>query len=156
MKSVFNIFSTDDCHFYYDGEFQGHIVGNVNTAFRFIVQRDGPHLVKFISPRYNSVLIMNLFIGINEEQDVNLDFNDVNAPIILAKEAERRTSEKYESWKSILENKSISNFYRGRVGHGMIKIMIEGKEGCAYNDKIIIPCIYDLIVDTIYGNICKE
>ena len=110
MKSVFNIYSTDDCHFYYDGKFQGHIVGNSNTAFRFVVQNEGPYLAKFINPRYSSILIINLFRGVSEEQDVNLDFNDVNAPIILAKEAERRSSEKYEGWKKILGNKSVFPF----------------------------------------------
>lgn len=33
MSSIFKIFSKEDCDFYYDGELQGHIIGNSDKAF---------------------------------------------------------------------------------------------------------------------------
>ena len=90
MSSVFKIFSPEDCDFYYDGDFQGHITGNNVKSFRFEVQRKGTYSVRFINSRYKSELRVRLNIGMDEEQDVELDFSEVNAPIIKAEEAEKK------------------------------------------------------------------
>ena len=87
MSSLFKIFSTDDCDFYYDGEYQGHITGNSDRAFRFEVERKGTYRVRFVNSRYKSELRKNLIIGVDEEQDVDLDFTEVNAAFVRAEEA---------------------------------------------------------------------
>ena len=79
MSSLFKIFSTDDCDCYYDGEYQGHIIGNSDRAFRFEVERKGTYRIRFVNSRYKTELRKILVIDINEEQDVDLDFTEVNA-----------------------------------------------------------------------------
>ena len=82
MSSVFKIYSPEDCDFYYDGEFQGHIEGDSDRAFRFEVERRGAYRLKFVDSKYKSELLVKVFIDTNEEQEVELDFTEVNEPVI--------------------------------------------------------------------------
>ncbi len=82
MSSVFNIYSPEDCDFYYDGELQGHIEGNSKMAFRFEAERKGMYLLKFINSKYQTELIMEVSIEADEEREVELDFSEVNEPVI--------------------------------------------------------------------------
>ena len=86
--SVFKFYSPEDCDFYYNGEYQGHIIGNSDKAYRFTVARKGTYRVRFVNSKYRSELTMILSIDINEEIDIELDFSKVNAPII--QERQRR------------------------------------------------------------------
>lgn len=90
MSSLFKIYSLEDCDFYYDGEYQGHISGNSDKAFRFEVERKGTYRVRFVNSRYKSELRKNLIIGVDEEQDVDLDFTEVNAAFVRAEEEKER------------------------------------------------------------------
>lgn len=90
MSSLFKIYSPEDCDFYYDGEYQGHISGNSDKAFRFEVERKGTYRVRFVNSRYKSELRKNLIIGVDEEQDVDLDFTEVNAAFVRAEEEKER------------------------------------------------------------------
>lgn len=108
MSSLFKIYSPEDCDFYYDGEYQGHISGNSDKAFRFEVERKGSYRVRFVNSRYKSELRKNLIIGIDEEQDVDLDFTEVNAAIIRAekeKERQRRLEEEKRNAEAIRQEK---------------------------------------------------
>ena len=82
MSSVFKIYSPEDCDFYYDGELQGHIEGNSDRAFRFEVERKGAYRLKFVNSEYKSELIVKVSIDADEEQEVELDFREVNEPVI--------------------------------------------------------------------------
>lgn len=108
MSSIFKIYSPEDCDFYYDGEFKGHIYGNSDKAFRFEVERKGTYRVRFINSRYKSELVIKLNIGVDEEQDVDLDFTAVNAPIIKAEEERRRAEEERRKAAEEAERKRIA------------------------------------------------
>ena len=82
MSSVFKIYSPEDCDFYYDGELQGHIDGNSDRAFRFEVERKGAYRLKFVNSEYKSELIVKVSIDADEEREVELDFSEVNEPVI--------------------------------------------------------------------------
>ena len=82
MSSVFNIYSPEDCDFYYDGELQGHIEGNSKKAFRFEVERKGVYRLEFINSEYQTELMMKVSIDADEEREVELDFSEVNEPVI--------------------------------------------------------------------------
>ena len=82
MSSVFKIYSPEDCDFYYDGELQGHIEGNSDRAFRFEVERKGVYRLKFVNSEYKSELIEKVSIDADEEREVELDFSEVNEPVI--------------------------------------------------------------------------
>lgn len=114
MSSVFKIFSPEDCDFYYDGDRIGHITANSVKAFRFEVERKGTYRVKFINSRYKSELIMNLTIGVDEEQDVDLDFTVVNAPFIRAEEERRRAEEERRKAAEEAERRRIAEEKRRR------------------------------------------
>ena len=86
MSSVFKIYSPEDCDFYYDGEFQGHIDSNSDRAFRFEVERKGVYRLKFVNSEYKSELVVKVSIDADEEQEVELDFSEVNEPIIQERE----------------------------------------------------------------------
>ena len=89
MSSVFKIYSPEDCDFYYDGELQGHIEGNSDRAFRFEVERKGVYRLKFVNSEYKSELIEKISIDADEEREVELDFSEVNEPVIQERERER-------------------------------------------------------------------
>ena len=89
MSSVFKIYSPEDCDFYYDGELQGHIDGNSDRAFRFEVERKGAYRLKFVNSEYKSELIVKVSIDAYEEREVELDFSEVNEPVIRERERER-------------------------------------------------------------------
>ena len=89
MSSVFKIYSPEDCDFYYDGELQGHIDGNSDRAFRFEVERKGAYRLKFVNSEYKSELIVKVSIDADEEREVELDFSEVNEPVIQERERER-------------------------------------------------------------------
>ena len=89
MSSVFKIYSPEDCDFYYDGELQGHIEGNNDRAFRFEVERKGVYRLKFVNSEYKSELIEKVSIDADEEREVELDFSEVNEPVIQERERER-------------------------------------------------------------------
>ena len=89
MSSVFKIYSPEDCDFYYDGELQGHIEGNSERAFRFEVERKGVYRMKFVNSEYKSELIEKVSIDADEEREVELDFREVNDPVIQERERER-------------------------------------------------------------------
>ena len=93
MSSVFKIFSPEDCDFYYDGELQGHIVGNNDRSFRFEVEKKGTYRFKFVNSKHKSELRETHTIGENEEKIIDLDFTEVNEVIIKA-EAEKPKAEK--------------------------------------------------------------
>lgn len=76
MSSIFKIYSPEDCDFYYDGELKGHIYGNNERAFRFVVERRGTYRVCFINSSNKRELKMILSIDADEEQNIELDFND--------------------------------------------------------------------------------
>lgn len=114
MSSVFKIFSPEDCDFYYDGDRIGHITANSVKAFRFEVERKGTYRVRFINSRYKSVLIMNLTIGVDEEQDVDLDFTAVNAPVIKAEEERRCAEEERRKAAEEAERRRIAEEKRMR------------------------------------------
>ena len=82
MSSVFKIYSPEDCDFYYDGELQGHIEGNSKKAFRFEVERKGVYRLEFINSEYQTELMMKVSIDADEEREVELDFSEVNEPVI--------------------------------------------------------------------------
>ena len=82
MNSVFKIYSPEDCDIYYDGELQGHIEGNSDRAFRFEVERKGMYRLKFINSEYQTELMMKVSIDADEEREVELDFSEVNEPVI--------------------------------------------------------------------------
>lgn len=107
MSSVFKIFSPEDCDFYYDGEFQGHITGNSDRSFRFEVKRKGTYRVRFVNSIFKSELRMNLSIGVDEEQDIELNFSEVNAEIERLRqiEAEKRKAAEAAEKKRIEEEK---------------------------------------------------
>ena len=86
MSSVFKIYSSEDCDFYYDGELQGHIEGNSDRAFRFEVERKGIYRLKFVNSEYKSELIQKVSIDAYEEREVELDFSEVNEPVIRERE----------------------------------------------------------------------
>ena len=86
MSSVFKIYSPEDCDFYYDGELQGHIEGNSKKAFRFEVERKGVYRLEFINSEYQTELMMKVSIDADEEQEVELDFSEVNEPAIQERE----------------------------------------------------------------------
>ena len=86
MSSVFKIYSPEDCDFYYDGELQGHIEGNSDRAFRFEVQKKGMYRLKFVNSEYKSELIEKVSIDADEEREVELDFSEVNEPVIQERE----------------------------------------------------------------------
>ena len=89
MSSVFKIYSPEDCDFYYDGELQGHIDGNSKRAFRFEVERKGVYRLEFINSEYQTELMMKVSIDADEEREVELDFSEVNEPVIRERERER-------------------------------------------------------------------
>lgn len=89
MSSLFKIYSPEDCDFYYDGELQGHIDGNSDRAFRFEVERKGAYPLKFVNSEYKSELIVKVSIDADEEREVELDFSEVNEPVIQERERER-------------------------------------------------------------------
>ena len=89
MSSVFKIYSPEDCDFYYDGELQGHIEGNSKKAFCFEVERKGVYRLEFISSEYQTELMMKVSIDADEEQVVELDFREVNDPVVQERERER-------------------------------------------------------------------
>ena len=86
MSSVFKIYSPEDCDFYYDGELQGHIDGNSKKAFRFEVERKGVYRLEFINSEYQTELMMKVSIDADEEREVELDFSEVNEPVIQERE----------------------------------------------------------------------
>ena len=86
MSSVFKIYSPEDCNFYYDGELQGHIDGNSKKAFRFEVERKGVYSLEFINSEYQTELMMKVSIDADEEREVELDFSEVNEPMIRERE----------------------------------------------------------------------
>ena len=86
MSSVFKIYSPEDCDFYYDGELQGHIDGNSKKAFRFEVERKGVYRLEFINSEYHTELMMKVSIDADEEREVELDFSEVNEPVIRERE----------------------------------------------------------------------
>ena len=86
MSSVFKIYSPEDCDFYYDGELQGHIDGNSKKAFRFEVERKGVYSLEFINSEYQTELMMKVSIDADEEREVELDFSEVNEPMIRERE----------------------------------------------------------------------
>jgi hypothetical protein len=90
MSSLFKIFSPEDCDFYYNGELKGHIEANSEKAFPFEVEKRGTYRVKFVNSRYNSELRMKLEIGADEEQDIELDFTEVNEAFIKAEEEKEK------------------------------------------------------------------
>ena len=89
MSSVFKIYSLEECDFYYDGELQGHIEGNSKKAFRFEVERKGVYRLEFINSEYQTELMMKVSIDADEEREVELDFSEVNEPVIRERERER-------------------------------------------------------------------
>lgn len=89
MSSVFKIYSPEDCDFYYDGELQGHIDGNSKKAFRFEVERKGVYRLEFINSEYQTELMIKVSIDADEEREVELDFSEVNEPVIQERERER-------------------------------------------------------------------
>ena len=89
MSSVFKIYSPEDCDFYYDGELQGHIESNSKKAFRFEVERKGVYRLEFINSEYHTELMMKVSIDADEEREVELDFSEVNEPVIRERERER-------------------------------------------------------------------
>ena len=86
MSSVFKIYSPEDCDFYYDGELQGHIEGNSKKAFRFEVERKGVYRLEFINSEYQTELMLKVSIDADEEREVELDFSEVNEPVIRERE----------------------------------------------------------------------
>lgn len=52
MSSVFKIFSSEDCDFYYDGELQGHISANSDKSFRFEVKNKGTYRMRFVNSHF--------------------------------------------------------------------------------------------------------
>ena len=86
MSSVFKIYSPEDCDFYYDGELQGHIEGKSKKAFRFEVERKGMSRLVFINSEYQTELITTISIDADEEREVELDFSEVNEPVIQERE----------------------------------------------------------------------
>ena len=86
MSSVFKIYSPEDCDFYYDGELQGHIEGKSKKAFRFEVERKGVYRLEFINSEYQTELMMKVSIDADEEREVELDFSEVNEPVIRERE----------------------------------------------------------------------
>ena len=89
MSSIFKIYSPEDCDFYYDGELQGHIDSNSKKAFRFEVERKGVYRLEFINSEYHTELMMKVSIDADEEREVELDFSEVNEPVIRERERER-------------------------------------------------------------------
>lgn len=99
MSSVFKIFSPEDCDFYYDGDQIGHITGNSPKAFRFEVERKGTYRVQFVNSEFKSILRMTLSIDADEEQDIELNFSEVNAEAkrrIRIEEDKRKAEEEAE------------------------------------------------------------
>ena len=115
--SVFKFYSPEDCDFYYNGEYQGHIIGNSDKAYRFTVARKGTYRVRFVNSKYKSELTMILSIDINEEIDIELDFSKVNAPIIQERqrreEANRQKALEEAERKRVIEERKKE---RGRRG----------------------------------------
>lgn len=114
MSSIFKIFSSEDCDFYYDGSYIGHITGNSDKSFQFEVERKGTYRMRFVGSQYKSELRMRLEIGTDEELDVDLDFSEVNAVFIEAEkarerqhrlEAEKRAAEEEAKRKRLEEEK---------------------------------------------------
>ena len=136
MSSVFKIFSSHDCDFYYDGEYQGHITGDNDRAFRFEVERKGTYRVRFVNSRYKTELRKILVIDVDEEQDVDLDFTEVNAIRIkeieneLRIEAEKRKAAEDAEKKRIAEEmrKAAEEAERKRIEAEKRKAAEEARE----------------------------
>lgn len=139
MSSVFKIYSPEDCDFYYDGELQGHIDGNSDRAFRFEVERKGAYRLKFVNSKYKSVLIVKVSIDADEEREVELDFSEVNEPvirkIITAIEHDNDTEEGLakEIISAIQKNGIVT------IPDGVTKIGRYAFYGCPSLSSIIIP-----------------
>lgn len=151
MSSIFKIFSKEDCDFYYDGELQGHIIGNSDKAFRFEVERKGSYRVRFVHSLYKSEIKMTLLIGSDEEQDIDLDFNEVNTLSILEKANPRQLY-----FESEVQKRRVRYSYSPCL---LIPIDWEGFWGFMdWNGNEVIPCVYDQ-VDGFkggYARVCRD
>lgn len=141
MISVFKIFSPEDCDFYYNGEYHGHIIGNSDKAYRFTVARKGEFLARFVNSKYKSELREILVIGAYEEKNVFLDFSEVNAAVIKAEEQSRIAAKKKEEARLSWRRKHIVHV---REFHdGLAAVERDGK--CGFIDKKgneVISCKY--------------
>ena len=82
MSSIFKLYSHEDCDFYYDGELEGHIIGNNDRAFRFEVERKGTYRALFVNSRNKTPLRMDLIIESDEELNIDINFKESDANII--------------------------------------------------------------------------
>ena len=139
MSSVFKIYSPEDCDFYYEGELQGHIEGNSDRAFRFEVERKGAYRLKFVNSEYKSELIVKVSIDADEEREVELDFSEVNEPvirrIIIAVEHDYEKGEQLpEEIISVISKRGFIT-----IPKGVKKIGKSAFEGCSSLTSITIP-----------------
>lgn len=81
---------------------------------------------------------MTLLIGSDEEQDIDLDFNDVNTPSILEKANARQLY-----FESEVQKKRVRYSYSPFL---LIPIDWEGFGGFMdWNGNEVIPCVYDQV-----------
>lgn len=142
MSSIFKIYSPEDCDFYYDGEFQGHIIGNSDRAFRFEVEKKGTYRLKFINSEYKSELIEKVSIDAYEEREVELNFSEANERVI--RERERiiiAIEHDYESGEQLPEEiiSEISKNGIVTIPNGVRKIGNRAFANCSSLTSITIP-----------------
>lgn len=156
MLSIFKIFSPEDCDFYYDGDFEGHITGNSEKPFKFVVFRKGEFRFRFVNTKYKSELIRTEVIGIDEEKYVHLDFTEVNADVIKAEEQSRIETQKKEDARLLWWKKHIAQI---RDFHdGLAAVQKNGKWGFVNKKGAeVIPCKYTRVGDFSDGRaICEN
>ena len=160
MSSVFKIYSPEDCDFYYDGELYGHIDGNSKKAFRFEVERKGVYRLEFINSEYQTKLMMKVSIDADEEQEVELDFSEVNEPAIREREKERiiiAIERDYESGKQLPKEiiSAISNNGIVTIPEGVRKIRNMAFIGHGDLTSITIPDSVTEIGDYAFSGCCS-
>ena len=158
MSSIFKIYSPEDCDFYYDGELQGHIDSNSKKAFRFEVERKGVYRLEFINSEYHTELMMKVSIDADEEREVELDFSEVNEPVIRERERERiiiAIEHDYESElpKEIIS--AISNNGIVTIPEGVRKIRNMAFIGHGDLTSITIPNSVTEIGDYAFSGCCS-
>ena len=142
MSSVFKIYSPEDCDFYYDGELQGHIDGNSKKAFRFEVERKGVYRLEFINSEYQTELMMKVSVDADEEREVELNFTEVNEPVIQERERIIIAIEHDYGLEERLPEEIISAISKNgivTIPKGVRKIGKMAFYGCHSLTSIIIP-----------------
>ena len=142
MSSVFKIFSSEDCDFYYDGELQGHISANSDKSFRFEVKNKGTDRMRFVNSHLKKELRMKLSIGADEEQDVELDFSKATPISIKTSPFNEAKILKSSSETGVFTFQYVNTFQK--FSEGLAAIERNGKWGYIDKEgKDVIPCRYE-------------